>query len=44
MKPVLVIKLLIYLFWHWFITLSYKLEEVTSYESSHSGMFLKSCR
>ena len=29
-KPVLVIKSLFYLFWHWFITISYKLQEVTS--------------
>ena len=35
MKPVLVITALFYLFWHWFIPLSYKLQEVTSQESSH---------
>ena len=29
-KTVLVIKSLFYLFWHWFITLSYKLKEVPS--------------
>ena len=29
-KSVLVIKSLFYLFWYWFITLSYKLQEVTS--------------
>ena len=29
-KPVLVVKSLFYLFWQWFITLSYKLLEVTS--------------
>ena len=29
-KPVLVIKYLFYLFWYWFITLSYMLQELTS--------------
>ena len=32
------------LFWHLFITLSYKLLEVTSKENSHSSMLLQSCR
>ena len=43
-KPVLVIKSLLYLSSHWIITISYTLQEVTSYESSYSGMFLQSCR
>ena len=42
-KPllVLVIKSLFYLFWHWLITFSYKLQVVTSLESSHSSMLLQ---
>ena len=43
-KPVLVIKSLFYLFWHWFITLSYKLQDVSSYGSDHSSIFLQSSR
>ena len=43
-KPVLVIKFLFYLFWHWFITLSYKLQELSSQEIRNSSMFLQSCR
>ena len=44
MKPVWVTKSLFYLFWHWFITLSYKLQELTSWESRHSSMLFQSCR
>ena len=39
-----IVKSLCYLFWHWFIPLSYKLQEVTSWEGSHSSSFLQSCR
>ena len=37
-------KSLFYLYWHYFITLSYKLQLVTSQESSHSSMLSQSCR
>ena len=43
-KPIYVIKSLFYLFLYWFITLSYKLQEGTSWESRHSSMFFQSCR
>ena len=43
-KPIYVIKSLFYLFLYWFITLSYKSQEGTSCESSHSSMFFQSCR
>ena len=43
-KPVWAIKSLCYLLLHWFVTLSSKLLEVTSQESSHSSMLLQSCR
>ena len=29
------------MFWHYFVTLSYKLQEVPSWESCHSSMFLQ---